>query len=120
MRLYLMLRINLIFQQSDTYPQSDTKSSDNPLCVYSTREDVLDIISTSDEIQLYDSRERVTQFARHQAAHDETSSKTPPVYRVYLYQILKFLDCTGLPSGIPNNPRRPPTTIRLNDERNCL
>lgn len=66
------------------------------------------IISTPDKIQLCDSRGRVTQFARHQAAHGETSSKTIPM--VYLYQILKFLDCTGLPSGTPNNPRRPPTT----------
>ena len=33
------------------------------------------------------------------------------IYRgIYLYQILKFLDCTGLPSGMPNNPRWSPTT----------
>lgn len=35
------------------------------------------IISIPDEIQLYDSRGQVTQFARHQAAHGETSSKIP-------------------------------------------
>jgi len=33
------------------------------------------------------------------------------------YQILKFLDCAGPPSGMPNN--RPPSTIRRDDERNC-
>ncbi|KAG5310884.1 ELOV4 protein, partial [Acromyrmex insinuator] len=36
-----------------------------------------------DKIQLCDSRGRVTQFARHQAAYEETGSKTIPiVYRV--------------------------------------
>jgi len=43
---------------------------------------VCSIISTPDEIQLCDSRGQVTQFARHQAAHGETGSKTiPTVYR---------------------------------------
>jgi len=84
---------------------------------------VYPIIRTPGEIQLYDSRGRVTQFARHQAVHGETSSKTSSVYRVYLYQILKFLDCTGLPSGTSNNPvptSNHATAIRLNDGRNCL
>jgi hypothetical protein len=34
-------------------------------------------MGTPREIQLYDSHGRVTQFARHQAAHEETGSEIP-------------------------------------------
>lgn len=62
------------------------------------------IISAAGQIQLYGSRGQVIQFARHQVTRAKLVRR-PGHTTDHTYQILKFLDCAGLPSGTPNNCR---------------